>query len=562
MLTRAENWAEIQANPEVSVLIIGAGINGIGTFRDLALQGVDVLMVDKGDFCSGASAASSHMLHGGIRYLENGEFRLVREALVERNLLLKNAPHYARPLPTSIPIFSLLSGFLNAPLKFVRLREKPTERGAAVIKIGLMFYDLFARRHRVMPKHSLIRRKQALKDYPGLRDDVKFVAKYYDAWMPYPERLCIELVQDGENAHPDARAMNYVAVVGAGGDSVQLRDELTGKSAIVKPKIVINAAGPWIDFAMRAIGKETRFIGGTKGSHLILDNPELYKACNGGEFFFENDDGRIVLIMPYVDGKVMVGTTDIRIDDPEQAVCTDEETDYMLNLVNRILPGIKVDKSQIIFKFSGVRPLPNSDKGYTGNVSRDHQIEVTEPDSIIKFPVFSLIGGKWTTFRAFSEQAADIALKRLGIPRKTRTTDRKIGGGKDYPREPDAYVSEVAEDFKIKRTRVETLFDRYGTRALYLTNYIVDTGDDAPLKNNPNYSRRELQYLLSTEHIARLDDLILRRTLLGWLGGFTPALLQEVADIAASSLGWDDARKSVEIQRTRDILVNKHGLKL
>ena len=178
MLTRAENWAEIQANPEVSVLIIGAGINGIGTFRDLALQGVDVLMVDKGDFCSGASAASSHMLHGGIRYLENGEFRLVREALVERNLLLKNAPHYAKPLPTSIPIFSVFSGFLNAPLKFVRLREKPTERGAAVIKIGLMFYDLFARRHRVMPKHSLIRRRQALKDYPGLRKDVKYVAVF------------------------------------------------------------------------------------------------------------------------------------------------------------------------------------------------------------------------------------------------------------------------------------------------------------------------------------------------------------------------------------------------
>lgn len=562
MLTRAENWAEIQANPEVSVLIIGAGINGIGTFRDLALQGVDVLMVDKGDFCSGASAASSHMLHGGIRYLENGEFRLVREALVERNLLLKNAPHYAKPLPTSIPIFSVFSGFLNAPLKFARLREKPTERGAAVIKIGLMFYDLFARRHRVMPKHKVIRRKQALKDYPGLRNDVKFVARYYDAWMPYPERICIELVQDGENSYPDARAMNYVAVVGAGGDSVQLRDELTGKSTIVKPKLVINAAGPWIDFAMRAIGKETRFIGGTKGSHLILDNPELYRACNGGEFFFENDDGRIVLIMPYVDGKVMVGTTDIRIDDPEQAVCTDEETDYMLNLVSRILPGIKVDKSQIVFKFSGVRPLPNSDKGYTGNVSRDHQIEVTEPDTIIKFPVFSLIGGKWTTFRAFSEQAADLALKRLGIARKVSTSERKFGGGKDYPREPDAYVSEIAEDFKIKRPRVEALFERYGTRALYITNYIVDTGDDTPLKNNPKYSRRELQYLLNTEHIARLDDLVLRRTLMGWLGGFSLPLLHEIADIAADSLGWDDARKSVEIQRTRDILEQKHGLKL
>src|SRR5690606_26662845 len=99
-----------------------------------------------------------------------------------------------------------------------------------------------------------------------------------------------------------------------------------------------------------------------------------------------------------------------------------------------ILPGIQVDKSQIIFKFSGVRPLPNSDKGYTGNVSRDHQIEVTEPDSIIKFPVFSLIGGKWTTFRAFSEQAADLALKRLGLPRKVSTAQRRFGGGKDFPR--------------------------------------------------------------------------------------------------------------------------------
>jgi glycerol-3-phosphate dehydrogenase len=561
MALRSEKWAAIQARPDVPVLIIGAGVNGIGTFRDLALQGVDVLMVDKGDYCSGASAASSHMLHGGIRYLENGEFRLVREALTERNLMLKNAPHYAKPLPTSIPIFSVFSGFLNAPLKFLRLREKPTERGAAVIKLGLVFYDLFARKHRVMPKHRVIRRKDALKEYPGLRPDVKYVARYYDAWMPYPERICLEMVQDAEAAHPGARALNYVAVVGAGGDSVQLRDEVTGKSIIVKPKIVINAAGPWIDATMRAIGKETKFIGGTKGSHLILDNPELHAACNGGEFFFENEDGRIVLIMPYIDGKVMVGTTDIRIDDPEQAVCTDEETDYMLNLVNRILPGIKVDKSQIVFKFSGVRPLPNSDKGYTGNVSRDHEIETTEPDAILKFPVLSLIGGKWTTFRAFSEQAADLVLKRLGMERKVSTANRTFGGGKDYPKDPEGYVSEVAEDFKVKRPRAQQLFDRYGTRALYITNFIVD-GEDAPLKHNPKYSRRELQYLLTTEHITHLDDLLLRRTLIAWLGGFTPALLQEVADIAAASLGWDEGRKSLEIQRARDILSRKHGLTL
>ncbi len=127
-MNRQEILDYYQQSPNVSVLIIGAGVNGIGTFRDLALQGVDVLLVDKGDFCSGASAASSHMIHGGIRYLENGEFRLVREAVQERNRLIENAPHYVKPLPTVIPIFNLFSGLLNAPLKFLGLLYKPAER--------------------------------------------------------------------------------------------------------------------------------------------------------------------------------------------------------------------------------------------------------------------------------------------------------------------------------------------------------------------------------------------------------------------------------------------------
>lgn len=139
-MKRQDVLAALRQQPEVSVLIVGAGVNGIGTFRDLAQQGVDVLLVDKADFCNGASAASSHMLHGGIRYLENGEFRLVREALTERNRMLHNAPHYSKPLPTTIPIYSWFSGFFNAPLKFLNLRDKPSERGGVVIKLGLMMY--------------------------------------------------------------------------------------------------------------------------------------------------------------------------------------------------------------------------------------------------------------------------------------------------------------------------------------------------------------------------------------------------------------------------------------
>ncbi|TFG49607.1 MAG: FAD-dependent oxidoreductase, partial [Anaerolineales bacterium] len=153
MLTRKETLQSIKNNPRTTALIIGAGINGIGTFRDLALQGVDCLIVERADFCSGASMASSHMLHGGIRYLENGEFRLVREALHERNNLLRNAPHLTRPMPTAIPIFKWLSGILNAPLKFVGLMNKPAERGAVIIKMGMMMYDFFVRGDNQMPKH-------------------------------------------------------------------------------------------------------------------------------------------------------------------------------------------------------------------------------------------------------------------------------------------------------------------------------------------------------------------------------------------------------------------------
>src|SRR5258706_1970641 len=137
--------ASLRKSPNIDVLIVGAGINGIGTFRDLALNSVNTLIIDRADFCSGASSGSSHMLHGGIRYLENGEFRLVREALRERNRLLRNAPHYAKPLPTTIPIFKWLSGLWNAPLKFLNLLDKPSERGAVVIKIGLMLYDAYVR---------------------------------------------------------------------------------------------------------------------------------------------------------------------------------------------------------------------------------------------------------------------------------------------------------------------------------------------------------------------------------------------------------------------------------
>ena len=183
---RASTLENLREHPQVDVLIVGGGINGIGTFRDLALQGVNVLLVEKGDYCSGASAASSHMVHGGIRYLENGEFRLVREAVHERNRLIDNAPHYVHPLPTTIPIFKRFSGMLNAPLKFLGMLTKPSERGAVIIKLGLMMYDAYTKAQATVPVHRFEGRTRSLARYPKLNPDICYTATYYDAAMHSP----------------------------------------------------------------------------------------------------------------------------------------------------------------------------------------------------------------------------------------------------------------------------------------------------------------------------------------------------------------------------------------
>ena len=563
-MTRQDALQAIKESPEVSVLIIGGGVNGIGTFRDLALQGVDALLVERGDFGSGTSAASSHMLHGGLRYLENGEFRLVNEALHERDKLLQNAPHYAKPLRTTIPIFRWFSGLLNAPLKFAGLLDRPGERGALVIKLGLMFYDFLVRSNRMMPAHEFRMRAAALRAYPQLNPAIVCAASYYDAWMPYPERICLEMALDAEASNANCQALNYVSADAGAADSVVLRDELTGDTLRVKPKVVVNAAGAWIDFVNDALGQgERRFIGGTKGSHLILHHPELLEAARGSEFYFENDDGRLVLILPFFN-RVMVGTTDIRIDDPDEAFTSEAEIDYMLAMVGKVFPAIKVERSHIVFTFSGVRPLPYSEAGTTGQISRDHSIRSSARTDERRYPIHSLVGGKWTTFRAFAERASDLALGDLGCSRRKSTADVSIGGGRAYPHSEEArenWLRELQLRSELSRERLRQLFERYGTRADAFAEFIGG-GNDRALAHQPGYSARELEFILREEKVERLDDLLLRRSLIAMLGESSAKLLQELAAICAEALGWSAERKGEEIQRAKEILRRKHRVEL
>jgi glycerol-3-phosphate dehydrogenase len=562
-MNRQEILDYYRQNPNVSVLIIGAGVNGIGTFRDLALQGVDVLLVDKSDFCSGASAASSHMIHGGIRYLENGEFRLVREAVQERNRLIENAPHYVKPLPTVIPIFNIFSGLLNAPLKFLGLLDKPAERGAIVIKIGLILYDLYTGKQRSVPKHQFKSRSATLKQFPDINPDLIYTAHYYDGSMHSPERICIEMMLDGEAANPNAHAVNYIAVDGASGNAVILKDQLSDEKITIQPNIVINATGPWIDFSNSRMGTPTHFIRGTKGSHLILDNPELRNAISENEFFFENKDGRIVLIFP-LDDKVLIGTSDLPIEDPDTARCTNEEIDYFLDMVKVIFPDIHVRREQIIFQFSGVRPLPASDSTTTGQISRDHTIKIIPPGDGLEFPIYNLIGGKWTSFRALSEEITDQILKTLNRTRKTSTRMLPIGGGRDFPKTLDAYnewINNQISESSLSTERIDELFDRYGTRAERIIEFI-SSNPDQPLNSIQNYSQGEIQFITREEKIVHLDDFLLRRSMLAKLGLLSLDLVDEIVDIIGNELGWSIVRRNEEIERALNVLKDQHGVHL
>ena len=552
---------QLKNTPRASVLIIGGGINGVGTFRDLALQGVDVTLVERGDYCQGASGASSHMIHGGIRYLENGEFRLVRESVVERNALLKTAPHYVKPLQTTIPIFSTFSGILAAPLRFLTHRQhgQPRERGAFLIKAGLTMYDWFSRDGGAVPRHRFAGRKVSLAQLPDLRPDVRYTATYFDASVHNPERMTLDVLRDGLAANPEARASNYVSVIGRDNGSVLLRDELTGEEFSFTADVVVNATGAWVDGTNDALGGASAFMGGTKGSHIVLDHPELLAACAGREIFFEHTDGRIVLVYPIGD-RVLVGTTDIDTDMDTPPVCTPEEVDYFIELIGHVFPAIVVRPANVVYSFSGVRPLPRHDDTQPGFVSRDYRIEKRQDTAGGRaVTTLSLVGGKWTTFRALSEHMSNDVLAILGKQRTTTTAGLAIGGGRGFPTTPSGEKAWVTAHVEpgLATDRVEGLLTRYGTRAVDVIDYLR-AGPDEPLASTPELSRRELAYMVDHEQVGHLMDVLIRRTSIAFRGLVTRELLHELGGVLAPLLGWSGDTVAAEIELAERVLRDSH----
>ncbi|MDP6635692.1 MAG: glycerol-3-phosphate dehydrogenase/oxidase [Phycisphaerae bacterium] len=563
--TREDTINQLRERPEISVLVVGAGINGASVFRELALHGFDALIVDRGDFACGTTAAPSRMIHAGLRYLEFGEKKLVSEGVHERNLLLQNCPHYIFPLPTTIPFQSRWSGMMGVIRKTLGLSpgKRAKHRGARMIGVGLRMYDKFAEHNRQMPKHHFTSRAEAFKRRPGLHPDTIGTATYYDGWISYPERLCMEVITDAEAACESARALNYVSARGARGDTVTLRDEIAGQDIQVRPKVVVNAAGAWIDFANESLGHPSKLIAGTKGAHLVLENDELMKALDGEMLFYETPDGRAVVALPWL-GKPLIGSTDIAVDDPDQARCDDNEIDYMIECLTHLLPDVKVDRSQILSTFSGVRPLMAKAAETTGQMSRSHFTDISEPTESADFPVFSLVGGKWTPFRAFGEQAMDKLLAHFSAERKVCTESIPIGGGREFPRtdlDRTGWIEALAGTSGLAPERIDTLLVRYGTVARQVAEFCT-ADDDKLLNNHPTYTQREIEYIIRNERVVHLNDLLLRRTAIALLGELTDELLDELLAIFASLHELSDNQTAAERKRTTDILRNRHHIDL
>ena len=545
MNTRQQALVRLREQPQVPVLVLGGGINGLGLLRELAFQGVRCLLVDRGDFVAGASSKSSRMIHGGLRYLENREFALVQEALLERNRLLENAPHYVSPLQTTIPLYSRLGGFLRSALIFLGLPVRPGSRGTFITRLGLLFYDFVTRKNRRTPTHYFSNREQSLREIPGLDPQILATANYWDAKITEAERLCIELIHDTLSAHPESAALNYLAPRRIEQGRILLEDLADGGEVSIEPTVVINATGAWVDRTNAVLGLQTHFMGGTKGSHLVVDCPQLLQALGDRMIYYQHADGRVCIVFAFM-GKVIMGSTDIAVDDPDKAECEEEEIDYMLATLQGVLPGISVSRKHIVFTFCGVRPLPASHTGVTANISRGHTIHRIDPEGERRFPIYCLIGGKWTTFRALAEQTADRVLAQLGLPRCCSTQTMPIGGGKSYPTDEAAradWIRRVAQAVGVDETRVKVLFERYGTTA---EGILTGATNDRPLRQLPGYSVAEIQYLAAQEWVVHLSDLVYRRSTIGLLGHATEAVLIELAEIVGEVLGWDSARREKE----------------
>jgi glycerol-3-phosphate dehydrogenase len=509
------------------VAVIGAGINGAGIARDAALRGLRVVVVDQLDLCSGTSAIPSRLIHGGLRYLEYGEIPLVFESLRERITLRRIAAHLVKPIRICIPIY------------------ESARRGPFIIRLGMIAYDLLSV-GKTVPNHDMLSRKEVIEKDPGLaQDGLLGAARYYDAQVAFVERLVLENLLAARSAGADIHTYSKVTRINAekgAVTSVTTLDTLTGAESEIATKVVVNAAGPWVDEVLKTTGRKARrFIGGTKGSHIVVGK---FDGAPKDAYYVEAaKDARPFFIIPWND-QYLIGTTDIRYDgDLNEIRASKEEIEYLLAETNRVFPGARLKFEDIHYAYAGVRPLPRREKGPESSITRKHIIRVNRK---LTKGLISIIGGKLTTYRELAEQAVNRVGKMLHrkLP-ECRTEGTLLPGAYrlDEAREALEAVAELSEE------GVERLLDIYGGRSIEL---LALAGTEPPLHRALDDSRTvlaaEVVFAIREEMARTLADIVHRRLMIGLTADQGRPLYEMVAAVAASELGWTDEERHAQIE--------------
>jgi glycerol-3-phosphate dehydrogenase len=471
----------------VDLFVIGGGINGAGIARDAAGRGLSVILCEKDDLAQGTSSRSGKLIHGGLRYLEYYEFRLVREALIEREVLLNAAPH------------------IIWPMRFV-LPHSPDDRPAWLVRLGLFFYDHLGGRKKLPGTRTLDLRHSP--EGAPIKDQYRSGFEYSDCWVDDARLVVLNAV---DAAQRGARVLTRTACVSArreaGGWRIELRDTRNGTDQVVFARALVNAAGPWVaDIIERVAGaSSTRKVRLVKGSHIVT--PKFWDGPHS--YLVQNHDKRVIFINPYEGDKALIGTTDVPWDGAPENVSIDEaEIDYLLAAVNRYFKR-PLRREDVVQTFSGVRPLYDDGNGNPSAVTRDYVFDL---DTNAGVPLLNVFGGKITTFRKLSEHAMQRLRPTFPDMGQDWTATAKLPGGEIDEADVPQFIARLQREYLWLPDDLMRHYARtYGASTAQVINS-ANSLADLGRQFGPNFYEAEVHYLMEKEWAETAQDILTRRT--------------------------------------------------
>src|SRR5690349_11677788 len=525
------------ATERFDVLVIGGGVTGAGTALDAASRGLRVALVEARDLASGTSGRSSKLIHGGLRYLEQFDFKLVYEALRERDLLVsKLAPHLVKPVSFMYPLYK-------------KVVERP------YVGAGLVLYDSMEGTRRPVPRHRHLSARGALKRAPALSPDrLAGAMLYYDAQVDDARHtLTVARTAAAHSAVIGTRLSAVGLLRSADGERVtgaRVRDEETGRVFEISAEAVVICAGVWTDLVHELAGVQAGYrVRMSKGVHVVVPRA----AVDADTGMILRTEKSVLFFIPWGEHWI-VGTTDTDFDgDRAEPVASEDDIEYILAAANRVLAR-PLTRADVIAVYAGLRPLVDPRVGNgskpTTKLSREHVVDVPVPG------LASVAGGKFTTYRLMARDVVDAAVADFGRPVPGSVTDQVPLLGADGLAAVQPAVGRLAEDYGVTRAAVEHLLGRYGTLA---TEVLEEIRSDAalarPLAPGHPYLRAEVAYAVTHEGALHVEDVLERRTRLFIESADSgAAVAADVAAIMGRLLGWNRRRRAAETRRYLDLV--------